>query len=304
MSFYERIIISGIGATTPLLSKVFVDYLAEGPPGGESIVNSVILLFVLFFAGGFWAYVNEGSMTKLQVFQLGIALPSLFFSSINANNLAWETKKSNSLLKQNGEYAGTVSKIEDMLQPNLLDESGGWTPPTNEDAEPENPAFNNPIFQTIPNNILNLEIHFVSLNKNPRAADSYYHPVENDTLKYKLKSFANTFDNVKLPWYKGNLSKSMAGTTENKWFVIVGIHKNENGAIKQRELINSYYKDIKAEVYGPYEGKEFYSVVIGERLTYKSANQLRQGALKLGFPKSTYLRAIYGKLEQAKLNFE
>ena len=303
MNIYEKMFISGIGATTPLFSKIFVDHFANAPERADSITNSIPIWVGLFLAGCFWAYVNNGNMTKLQIFQLGIALPSLIISSINANDLASESKISTSLSIQNNVYEDVISEKENMLQPDLLDESGEWMPPSNNEGESENPAFNDPFYQTIPKNILISEVRFASFNRIRQETDENNHS-EQDTLKYKLKSFANTFDNIKLPWYGRNWSNSFAGANENKWFVIVGIHKNEQDAIKQRELINDYYSDIKAEVYEPYEGKEFYSVVIGERLTFIDAQKLKEHALIEELPKSTYLRAILGKLEQANLNME
>ncbi len=107
MKNYEKIVIAGVGAITPLLAKIFVDNMNNTPTDEASITASWVVWVGLFLAGGFWAYVNEGNLSKLQIFQLGIAVPSLIISSMNADNLADE-------LKSNADYKERVQQMEIM----------------------------------------------------------------------------------------------------------------------------------------------------------------------------------------------
>jgi hypothetical protein len=70
------------------------------------------------------------------------------------------------------------------------------------------------------------------------------------------------------------------------------VHENQEQAARRVAEFaqNERLRDFKAEVYAPY-GAELpgYSVVIGANLTYEQAEELRQKAIKVGFPENTRL---------------
>lgn len=76
-------------------------------------------------------------------------------------------------------------------------------------------------------------------------------------------------------------------TTENKWFVIVGSHKNYEDAKTQAENLKS--KNYTANVYRPYGFSQYYAVVIASNVSKEEAESVKALAIKNGLPSDTYL---------------
>ena len=80
----------------------------------------------------------------------------------------------------------------------------------------------------------------------------------------------------------------------NVWFVIVGSHLDQVAAEKQAEKINRDHSDYHADVYAPYQGNPYYAVVIGANLTQQEARNLRDRAIRDGFPDDSYYKTFPG----------
>ena len=74
---------------------------------------------------------------------------------------------------------------------------------------------------------------------------------------------------------------------EDDWYVIVGSHRNIDSAHAQVKSVNQ--KKYMAKVYSPVSQSKYYSVAIGANLDLKTAEHLRQQAIKSGLPKDSYL---------------
>lgn len=79
----------------------------------------------------------------------------------------------------------------------------------------------------------------------------------------------------------------LGSTPKNVWFVIAGSYAKSDEAEKQVERIRA--KGFSAEVYAPYRGNPYYTVVMGAQLTRAEAEQLRLRAIKEGLPSETSL---------------
>ncbi|MFX0135600.1 MAG: hypothetical protein ACFFDN_18285, partial [Candidatus Hodarchaeota archaeon] len=92
---------------------------------------------------------------------------------------------------------------------------------------------------------------------------AYAQPAE----KEELKRFSPSKETLIQQFWRGLIGAS----SERVWFVVAGTHLKLEDAKKQAQEINQKEKDFKAEVYEPYGEDLYYSVVIGENLTYEQA---------------------------------
>jgi len=89
MKTWQRILIGGLGALTPvIMNLVAVDL--------EALLVKLTLLaligyilrgLVLFFLGGVMAYLHKDENNRLKIFELGIVAPALITALINAGNV-------------------------------------------------------------------------------------------------------------------------------------------------------------------------------------------------------------------------
>lgn len=94
------------------------------------------------------------------------------------------------------------------------------------------------------------------------------------------------------------IKRGLLGSTTNRiYFVVVAKDTSLASAKELARVIMNDGEGYRAQVYAPYGSDLFYSVVVGEHLTYKEAMGLRRSALRAGLPKSTSLWALPKKLE-------
>lgn len=85
----RRIVIGGLGALTPvILNLLFIDYntvFSSVTPG--ACLGYAVRVLVLFYIGGFVAYLHKDENRPLRIFEFGIIAPALIMGFMNANNV-------------------------------------------------------------------------------------------------------------------------------------------------------------------------------------------------------------------------
>ena len=85
---------------------------------------------------------------------------------------------------------------------------------------------------------------------------------------------------------------SIQPTPDNVYFVIAGNFTSLDDARAFDAQINQKYPGFHADVYAPYPGDPYYSVVIGADMTEADAKTLRDKAIAAGVNKETYYRTF------------
>jgi len=89
MQTYQKILIGGLGALTPVIVNLLVVDLQV------LFLNLTLVAFlayltrvvILFFLGGFVAFFNKDENSPLKLFQLGLAAPALIMSLLNGSQV-------------------------------------------------------------------------------------------------------------------------------------------------------------------------------------------------------------------------
>jgi len=118
----QRFAIGGLGALMPVLvSLLAVDVAAIIDDGNELTTGNVIGVFVryiiLFFIGGFVAYLHEDESKPFKLFEIGIAAPALITSLITAQGIApskpQDNEQSSFSFFVSSAYAGTMESHQE-----------------------------------------------------------------------------------------------------------------------------------------------------------------------------------------------
>jgi hypothetical protein len=79
---------------------------------------------------------------------------------------------------------------------------------------------------------------------------------------------------------------------ENIWYVIASSHKTQTEAQQKAQEINKSNPNVHAEVYAPYQGNPFYSVIVGSNMSLEDAKKLHASVKEKGIAKDAYLWSL------------
>jgi hypothetical protein len=88
MKTYQKILLGGIGALTPIIMNLLVlDFKILSDLTWIVFLGYLIRVVVLFYLGGLVAYLHKNEKSPVKLFELGIVAPALITALLNAQNV-------------------------------------------------------------------------------------------------------------------------------------------------------------------------------------------------------------------------